>query len=156
MNRRPSKKAVFCCFARGVRAAVRSSGRRREHPRKLERDLRPGCGVKGLSGMAGVVAGNDQPNSWYRIAPVGKEIATSMTRTQFVRTLEETLALPPGRLQPADTRESVPGWSSLIDVTILTILFSEFGLEAEEELLEYRSVGELLAILDGHRVFADS
>jgi len=79
-----------------------------------------------------------------------------MTRAEFVRTLEDTLGVDAGGLQTSDTRESVAGWSSLTDVTILTILFSEFGLEAEEELLEYRSVGELLAILDHHGVFADA
>jgi acyl carrier protein len=79
-----------------------------------------------------------------------------MTRAEFMRTLEDTLGVAPGQLQLSDTRESVPGWSSLTDVTILTLLFSEFGLEAEEELLEYRSVGELFEVLDGHRVFADS
>jgi len=79
-----------------------------------------------------------------------------MTRAEFVRTLEDTLGLATGQLQPSDTRESIAGWSSLTDVTILTLLFSEFGLEAEDELLEYRSVGELLAILDRHRVFADA
>jgi acyl carrier protein len=86
----------------------------------------------------------------------GKGIATAMTRSEFVRTLEETFGVPPGGLQPSDTRASVGGWSSLTDVTILTILFSEFGLEAEDELLDYRSIGDLLAILDRHRVFADS
>ncbi|HEY2432302.1 MAG TPA: hypothetical protein VGI12_06475 [Vicinamibacterales bacterium] len=79
-----------------------------------------------------------------------------MTRTQLMRTLEDTLGVPPGQLQLTDTRESVPGWSSLMDVTILTILFSEFGLEAEDELLEYRSIGELVAILDRHGVLAGS
>lgn len=79
-----------------------------------------------------------------------------MTRAQFVRTLEDTLGVPPGQLQPSDTRDSVPGWSSLTDVTILTLVFSEFGLEAEQELLEYQSVGELLELLDRQRVFADS
>jgi len=78
-----------------------------------------------------------------------------MTRTEFMRTLEDMLGVPAGQLQPSDTRESVAGWSSLTDVTILTILFSEFGLEAEDDLLEYRTVGELIGILDRHRVFAD-
>jgi hypothetical protein len=80
----------------------------------------------------------------------------TMTRTEFVRTLEDTLGVPPGQLRPSDTRDSVAGWSSLIDVTILTILFSEFGLEAEDDLLEYRSIGDLLGILDRHQVFAES
>ena len=82
--------------------------------------------------------------------------STRMTRTEFVRTLEDTLGVAPGELQPSFTRDSVAGWSSLTDVTILTLLFSEFDLDAEEELLEYRSVGDLLAILDGKRVFADA
>jgi hypothetical protein len=41
-------------------------------------------------------------------------------------------------------------------VTILTVIFSELGLEAEEDLLDYQSVGELLEILDRKRAFADS
>ncbi len=79
-----------------------------------------------------------------------------MTRAEFVRAIEETLGVGVGELQPTDTRESVASWSSLTDATILTLLFSEFGLEAEDELLEYRSIGELLTILERHRVFADS
>jgi acyl carrier protein len=79
-----------------------------------------------------------------------------MTKSAFIATLEETLGVPPRSLQPTDTRDSVKGWSSLIDVTILTVIFSELGIEAEEDLLDYRSVGELLEILDRRRAFADS
>ena len=79
-----------------------------------------------------------------------------MTRDAFVATLEETLGVAPRSLQPTDTRETVKGWSSLIDVTILTIIFSELGIEAEEDLLDYTSVGELLEILDRKRAFVDS
>lgn len=79
-----------------------------------------------------------------------------MTRDAFITTLEETLGVPPRALKPTDTRETVKGWSSLTDVTILTIIFAELGIEAEEDLLDYKSVGELLAILDGKRAFADS
>lgn len=79
-----------------------------------------------------------------------------MTRDAFIATLEETLGVARRSLQPTDTRETVTGWSSLIDVTILTIIFSELGIEAEEDLLDYRSVGELLEILDRKRAFADS
>ena len=32
----------------------------------------------------------------------------------------------------------------------------KLGIEAEEDLLDYKSVGALLAILDGQRAFADS
>jgi acyl carrier protein len=79
-----------------------------------------------------------------------------MTRNAFISTLEETLGVPPAGLRPTDTRDTLKGWSSLTDVTILTIIFSELGLEAEEDLLDYKSVGELLDILDRKRAFADS
>ena len=64
-----------------------------------------------------------------------------MTRGAFITTLEETLGVDPGALQLTDTRESVKGWSSLTDVTILTVIFSELGIEAEEDLLDYKRLG---------------
>jgi acyl carrier protein len=76
-----------------------------------------------------------------------------MTRNAFISTLEETLGVAPRALRPADTRDTVKGWSSLTDVTILTIIFSELGIEAEDDLLDYQSVGELLEILDRKRAF---
>jgi len=79
-----------------------------------------------------------------------------MTRHAFIATLEETLGVQPSGLRPTDTRDTIKGWSSLTDVTILTIIFSELGLEAEEDLLDYKSVGELLEILDRKHAFADS
>jgi acyl carrier protein len=79
-----------------------------------------------------------------------------MTKTAFIHTLEETLGVRSGELQPQDTRDTVRGWSSLTDVTILTVIFSELGIEAEEDLLDYRSVGELLDILERKRAFSDS
>lgn len=79
-----------------------------------------------------------------------------MTRSAFITTLEETLGVDPGALQLTDTRESVKGWSSLTDVTILTVIFSELGIEAEEDLLDYKTVGDLLEILDSRTAFSDS
>jgi hypothetical protein len=87
---------------------------------------------------------------------MGNEIATQMTRAAFLMTLEEILGARPGALQLTDTRESVPGWSSLTDVNILTVIFSELGIEAEEDLLDYKSVGELLEILEGRGAFSHS
>ena len=78
-----------------------------------------------------------------------------MTRAAFVTTLEEILGVTPGALQLTDTRESVPGWSSLTDVNILTVIFSELGLEAEEDLLDYKSVGDLLDVLQRRNAFTD-
>ena len=79
-----------------------------------------------------------------------------MTKAAFLTTLEEILGVAPGALQASDTRESVPGWSSLTDVTILTVIFSELGIEAEDDLLDYKSVGELLDILERRNAFSGS
>lgn len=76
-----------------------------------------------------------------------------MTRDTFISTLEETLGVAPHALRPTDTRDTVKGWSSLTDVTILTIVFSELGIEAEDDLLDYKSVGELLDILERKHAF---
>ena len=85
---------------------------------------------------------------------MGNGIATGMTKAAFFTTLEEILGVAPGALEATDNRESVPGWSSLTDVTILTVVFSELGIEAEDDLLDYKSVGELLEILERRNAFA--
>lgn len=79
-----------------------------------------------------------------------------MTKAAFLTTLEEILGVAPGALGISDTRESVPGWSSLTDVTILTVIFSELGIEAEDDLLDYKTVGDLLEILERRGAFSDS
>lgn len=78
-----------------------------------------------------------------------------MTRAAFLNTLEEILGVSAGRLQPSDTRETIAEWSSLTDVTILTVIFNELGIEAEDDLLDYQSVGQLLDVLDRHQAFSD-
>lgn len=75
-----------------------------------------------------------------------------MTRTGFKSLLEEILHVPPGGLRDDDTRQSVETWSSLADVEILSVLSSEFGIDAE--LVEYDTVGELLSFLDERQAFA--
>lgn len=79
-----------------------------------------------------------------------------MTKAAFLTTLEEILGVAPGALKTSDTRESVPGWSSLIDVTILTVVFSELGIEAEDDLLDYKTVGDLLELLERQGAFTES
>ena len=76
-----------------------------------------------------------------------------MTKAAFLAILEEILGVAPGALRLSDTRESVPGWSSLTDVNILTVIFSELGIEAEDDLLDYKSVGDLLDTLDRLNAF---
>jgi len=79
-----------------------------------------------------------------------------MTKGSFLTTLEEILGVGPGALRTSDTRESVAGWSSLTDVTILTVIFSELGIEAEDDLLDYKTVGDLLEILERRGAFSGS
>lgn len=75
-----------------------------------------------------------------------------MSRESFKSVLEEILQLSPGSLGESDTRHSIETWSSLADVEILTVVSSEFGVDAE--LVEYETVGELLTFLEQRRAFA--
>jgi acyl carrier protein len=77
-----------------------------------------------------------------------------VTRAAFVNTVADIMGVPPGTLTPDATRDTVAGWSSLTDVTILTVIASELGIEAEDELLDYTSVGELLDILERRQAFS--
>ena len=77
-----------------------------------------------------------------------------MTKAAFKTLLEEVLTMAPGTLSENDTRKTVESWSSLVDVEILTIVSSEFGIDAE--LLEYESIGELLTLLEDQRAFSAS
>ena len=74
-----------------------------------------------------------------------------MTKGAFKTLLEEILNVPAGRLAASDGRESVEGWSSLVDVEILTVIFSELGVDAET--IEYETVGDLLTQLDARGAF---
>ena len=67
-----------------------------------------------------------------------------MTKAAFKTLLEEVLNVSPGTLSENDTRKSLENWSSLVDVEILTVVSSEFGIDAE--LLEYESMGEFAGI----------
>jgi acyl carrier protein len=75
-----------------------------------------------------------------------------MTKEAFKTLLEEVLTVAPGTLSENDTRKTLENWSSLVDVEILTVVASEFGIDAE--LLEYESIGELLNLLEDQRVFS--
>ncbi len=71
-----------------------------------------------------------------------------MTQAAFKAILEDILSVPPGMLKKSDTRDTLEEWSSLADVEILSVISSEFGIEADSSLLYYESVGELLEILE--------
>jgi hypothetical protein len=67
--------------------------------------------------------------------------------------LEEILSVPPGSLQDSDTRETVEGWSSLVDVQLMTVMGSELALDEDPELVSFESVGELLDELERRGAF---
>lgn len=77
-----------------------------------------------------------------------------MTKCTFVAMLEELMSLSPGTLKDSDTRATVKGWSSLVDVQILSLVSEKFGLEIDDELQEYASIGCLLAVLENRLVFS--
>ena len=79
-------------------------------------------------------------------------LAVDVRRPAFKALLEEILRVPPGALSESDTRNSIAGWSSLVDVEILTVIDSELGVDAE--LLEYDTVGELLDLLEQQRALS--
>jgi acyl carrier protein len=68
--------------------------------------------------------------------------------------LEEILDVPRGSLSDADSRESLPGWTSLADVQILTAIQEQFGLEADPDLLGAETIGELMQVLDHRASFS--
>ena len=77
-----------------------------------------------------------------------------MTKRQFRAVLEDLLAVNRGTLRDEDSRQSIRGWTSLVDVQITVVLASEFGMEDAAENLEYETVGDLMAVLDANGAFA--
>jgi len=81
-------------------------------------------------------------------------MAVQMTKRQFRAMLEDLLAVERGTLRDEDSRQSIAGWTSLVDVQITLVMASELGLEDAAETLEYATVGDLMAILDATGAFA--
>lgn len=78
-----------------------------------------------------------------------------MTRTDFVRALEEILGLDRGTLRDESSRDTVDEWTSLADVQIFSLIESEFGIEPSEELISAETVGDLLRILQSQGAFKE-
>jgi hypothetical protein len=76
-----------------------------------------------------------------------------MTRHAFRSTLEDILGVPRGMLSDADTRQTIGTWTSLADVQIVIVMTGDLGLDDDAETLEYDSVGDLMAVLDGRGAF---
>jgi hypothetical protein len=77
-----------------------------------------------------------------------------MTKAGFHTAVEEIFDLPPGGLKEEDTRSSVETWTSMADAQLFTVIFGEFGMEPDDELLEAIRIGDLIDILEARGAFA--
>ena len=92
------------------------------------------------------------------VAGISKAYAVargSMTRSGFLRALEETLDVPTRTLREEDSRETIAKWTSLADVQIFSLITAEFGIEPDGELIEAETVGDLVRILKDRSAFRE-
>ncbi len=78
-----------------------------------------------------------------------------MTRTDFVRALEEIFGLERRSLREDGSRGTIDEWTSLADVQIFSLIECEFGIEPTEELISAETVGDLLRILQDQGAFRE-
>jgi acyl carrier protein len=78
-----------------------------------------------------------------------------MTRTSFLRAMEEILGVAARTLREEDSRRTVAKWNSLADVQIFSLITSEFGIEPDDELIEAETVGDLLRVLHSRGAFRE-
>ena len=78
-----------------------------------------------------------------------------MTRSGFLRAVEEILDVPPRTLKDEDTRYTIARWTSLSDFQIFALITSEFGIEPDSALIEAETVGDLVSVLDSKGAFRE-
>jgi hypothetical protein len=78
-----------------------------------------------------------------------------MTRSGFLRAMEEMLGVASRTLREEDSRDTVSQWTSLADVRVFSLITSEFGIEPDSELIEADTVGDLLRILGSRGAFRE-
>ena len=78
-----------------------------------------------------------------------------MTRLEFQAAAEDLFKIPRGSLKLSDTRDSVKTWESFVDVDLLNLIEKEFGIEAESEIMEQETFGELLQLVESKGAFSD-
>jgi acyl carrier protein len=76
-----------------------------------------------------------------------------MTRSSFLRAMEDILGVSTRTLREEDTRSTVAQWNSLADVQIFSLITSEFGIEPDDELITAETVGDLLRALGSQGAF---
>jgi acyl carrier protein len=78
-----------------------------------------------------------------------------MTRSGFLRAMEEILGVPTRTLREEDSRETIAKWTSLADVQIFSLITSEFGIETDGDLIEAETVGDVIRVLQGRGAFRE-
>jgi hypothetical protein len=78
-----------------------------------------------------------------------------MTRSGFLRAMEDILGVAARTLREEDTRDTVTQWTSVADVQIYSLITSEFGIEPDGELIEAETAGDLLAVLQRRGAFRE-
>lgn len=76
-----------------------------------------------------------------------------MTRLEFQNAAEDLFKIPHGSLKPTDSRDTIQGWESFVDVDLLNLIEKEFGIEAEAEIMEQETFGDLVRLLDAKGAF---
>jgi acyl carrier protein len=77
-----------------------------------------------------------------------------MTRLEFQTAVEDLFKVPHGSLKPSDSRETIKTWESFVDVDLLNLIEKEFGIEAEAEITEQETFGDLVQFLESKDAFS--
>ena len=78
-----------------------------------------------------------------------------MTRAEFQTAFEDLLKVPHGSLKPSDSRDTIKTWESFVDVDLLNLIEKQFGIEAESEITEQETFGDLVQLLESKNAFSD-
>lgn len=76
-----------------------------------------------------------------------------MTRLEFQHALEDLFKVPRGSLKSTDSRNTIDGWESFVDVDLLNLIEKEFGIEAEAAIAEAETYGDLVKVLESKGAF---
>jgi acyl carrier protein len=76
-----------------------------------------------------------------------------MTRLEFQNAAEDMFKIPRGSLKPTDSRETIEGWQSFVDVDLLSLIENQFGIQAESEIVEQETFGDLVRFLESKGAF---
>lgn len=78
-----------------------------------------------------------------------------ITKEEFRATVAELMDLDAGQLQDHDSRDTVAGWSSLVDIQIFALIAEKTPVEPTEALLELATVADLIGELSRQKAFSD-